>query len=179
MAVQRPSKVRSPALRRSALSRRTTPCAASGCPDAPALRRAPSFFARELVAMTKAPERGHADLSPLPGEPRLQLGQGDVGHLVERGVDQAGMGLRLVRKPVAPLRLRPRLAFRAAQSRPADRARRAHPETLSRLPARQARIDGGQDAGAKVEGQWLWHAGRPPSPARTLNQITPAGETLP
>src|SRR5215204_5891792 len=42
-----------------------------------------------------------------------------------------------------------------------------------RLPTRQPSIHSGQNTRAKVERQRLWHAGRPPSPAPTLNQITP------
>src|SRR4051812_30628554 len=137
------------------------------------------FFARDVMAAAETPERGHADLSPLSGEPCLQLGRGDVGPRVERRVDQARMRLRLVREPVAAQRLGPRVAVGAAQRRPADRARGAHPEALRRLAARQARINGSQDARAKVKGQRLRHAGRPPSPARTLNQITPESGSLP
>ena len=38
----------------------------------------------------------------------------------------------------------------------------------------QQRIDGGQNVRAQIKGQRLGDAGRPPSPARTLNQIIPA-----
>src|SRR5918994_3108915 len=58
------------------------------------------FFTRELVTAAEAPERGHADLRPLAGKLHLQLGQGQVRHLIEGGADQAGMGLDLVREPV-------------------------------------------------------------------------------
>jgi hypothetical protein len=37
----------------------------------------------------------------------------------------------------------------------------------------QQRVDGGQNVRAQIKGQRLGDAGRPPSPARTLNQIRP------
>src|SRR3712207_452848 len=63
------------------------------------------FFARDLVAAAKAPERGHADQRFLLGQARLQLGQGDVGLLGQSRMDQVGMGLGSTREPVATLRL--------------------------------------------------------------------------
>ena len=39
------------------------------------------LFAPDPVTAAKAPERGHADKSPLLGQARLQLGQSDVGHV--------------------------------------------------------------------------------------------------
>src|SRR3954470_15579623 len=58
------------------------------------------FFARDLVAAAEAPERAHADPRPFLGQARLQLGQGDVGNLVEHGLDEVGTGLGATREPV-------------------------------------------------------------------------------
>ena len=46
-----------------------------------------TFFARNLVAAEVALERRHADPSALCGQPRLQLGQGDVGNFRQRRLD--------------------------------------------------------------------------------------------
>ena len=60
------------------------------------------FFTRDPVPAAKAPERTDTDLRPLLGQARLQLRQGDVGHLVQGRVDQIGMGLGSTgRRPVA------------------------------------------------------------------------------
>jgi hypothetical protein len=55
----------------------------------------------------------------LLGQTRLQLGQGDVGHLGQGSVDQIGMGLGSMRETIAALRLRPSIPAGAAMLRPA------------------------------------------------------------
>src|SRR3954462_8939899 len=135
------------------------------------------FFTRDPVPAAKAPERTDTDLRPLLGQARLQLGQGDVGNLGQRRVDQIGMRLGSTREPITPLRLWPGIAASPALGLPADRAGRAHAKPGSGLTAGQARVDGGQNTRAKVRGQRLGHTGRPPWPAATLNQIGPALQT--
>jgi hypothetical protein len=95
------------------------------------------------VPAAKAPERTDADLRPLLGQARLQLGQGDVGHRGQRRVDQIGMRLGSTREPITPLRLWPGIAASPALGLPADRAGRAHAKPGRRLTARQTFIDGG------------------------------------
>src|SRR3954469_20197772 len=92
-------------------------------------------------------------------------------------MDQVRMRLRLVREPVAALRLRLGVPAGPAQRRPSARTRRAPPKTFSGLSARQACIDGSQDTRAKIKRERLRHEGRPPSPAPTLNQIKPSFES--
>jgi hypothetical protein len=104
------------------------------------------------VPAAEAPERAHADLRPFLGQARLQLGQGDVGHLGQGRVDQIGMGLGSTREPVAALRLGPGIAAGPAHPLPADRAGGAHAKPGRRLTAGQALVDGGQNTRAKVEG---------------------------
>ena len=53
-----------------------------------------------------------------------------------------------------------------------DRARRANATPFCRLAARHAVRDCGNNAFTKTEGQRLHLARQPPSPARSLNQIT-------
>jgi hypothetical protein len=79
----------------------------------------------------------------LLGQARLQLGQGEVGHLGQRRVDQIGMGLGSTREPITPLRLGPGIAASPALGLPADRAGRAHAKPGRRLTARQTFVDGG------------------------------------
>jgi hypothetical protein len=110
----------------------------------------------------------------LLSQPRLQLGQGDVGHLGQRRVDEVGMGLGATREPVAALRLGPGIAARPPHPLPADRAGGAHAKPGRGLTAGQTRIDGGQNTRAEVEGQRFGHRGWPPSPAVALHQIGPA-----
>lgn len=107
------------------------------------------------------------------GELLLQLRQSDIARLGERRMDEPGMSLRSRRQAISPHCLGSGIAHLPPQGRPADRARRAHPETLGRLTARQAAINGSQDARAKIKRKWLGHPGWPPSPARTVNQIRP------
>src|SRR3954452_7922768 len=87
------------------------------------------------------------------------------------------MGLGATREPVPALRLRPGVPAGSAHPLPADRARRAHAKPGRGLTAGQARVDGGQNTRAEVEGQRFGHTGWPPSPAAALNQIGPALET--
>jgi hypothetical protein len=151
----------------------TRPRAACGRRAGLARPRAPSFFACDLVAVAEAPERAHAHLGSLLSQPRLQLGQGHVRHLGQRRVDEVGMGLGSTREPVPALRLRSGVPSRPAHPLPADRAGGAHAKSGRGLTAGQARVDGGQNTRAEVEGQRFRHTGWPPSPARTLNQIGP------
>ena len=125
------------------------------------------------MAVAEAPERAHAHLGSLLSQARLQLGQGHVRHLGQRRVDEVGMGLGSTREPVPALRLRSGVPFRPAHPLPADRAGGAHAKSGRGLTAGQARVDGGQNTRAEVEGQRFRHTGWPPSPARTLNQIGP------
>jgi hypothetical protein len=83
------------------------------------------------------------------------------------------MGLGSTREPVPALRLRSGVPSRPAHPLPADRAGGAHAKSGRGLTAGQARLDGGQNTRAEVEGQRFRHTGWPPSPARTLNQIGP------
>ncbi len=106
------------------------------------------FFARDLVAAAEAPERRDAHVRPVISEARLELGQGDVGHLSQHGTDQTSMGLGTMREPVAALRLGPGISTLPPPSLPPDRASRAHAKALGRRTAGQARIDGGQNAGS-------------------------------
>src|SRR3982751_4953298 len=87
------------------------------------------------------------------------------------------MGLGSPREPIPALRLGPGIPAGPAHPLPADRAGRAHAKPGRRLTAGQARVDGGQNTRAKVEGQRFRHVGRPPLPAAALNQIGPALET--
>jgi hypothetical protein len=130
------------------------------------------------VAAAEAPERGYADVRALRGELCLQLGQGDVGNLGQAGLDQLGMGFGAARQPVAALRLGSGMAVGPAQPLPADGAGGTDAEADGCLSARQALIDGGQNTRAKVNRERLGHAGRPPSPAPTLNQISPSVANL-
>src|SRR3954463_6710406 len=82
------------------------------------------FFTRDLVPAAEAPERAHAHEGSFLGQARLQLGQGDVGHLVQGRVDQLGMGLGSTREPVAALRLGPGIPPRSAHPPPTDPPRR-------------------------------------------------------
>jgi hypothetical protein len=93
------------------------------------------FFSRDLVAAAEAPERAHAHEGSLLGQARLQLGQGDVGHLVQGRVDQIGMGLGLTREPIAALRLGPGIPAGSAHPLPANGAGRAHAKPGRRLAA--------------------------------------------
>jgi hypothetical protein len=104
------------------------------------------------VAAAEAPERAHAHLGSLLSQPRLQLRQGDVGHLGQRRVDPIGMRLGAMRESVPTLRLGPGIPASPAHLLPADRAGRAHAKPGRRLAAGQALIDGGQNTRAKVEG---------------------------
>ena len=101
----------------------------------------------------EAPERTHADVGPLLGQARLQLGQGDVRNLGQGSVDQVGMGLGSMREPVAALRLGPGITSLPAHRLPADGTGGAHAEPGRGLAAGQARVDGGQTTRAEVEGQ--------------------------
>ena len=83
----------------------------------------------------EAPERTDADLRPLLGQVRLQLGQGNVGHLGQRRADQIGMGLGSTREPIAALRLGPGIPAGPAHPLPADGAGRAHAKPGRRLAA--------------------------------------------
>jgi hypothetical protein len=114
------------------------------------------------VAAAEAPERAHAHLGSLLGQARLQLWQRDVGHLGQGGVDQLGMGLSAMREPVAALRLGPGVPAGSAHPLPADGAGRAHAKPGRGLAARQALSNGGQNAGAKIEGQRFGQGGWPP-----------------
>src|SRR3954447_22357475 len=109
----------------------------------PARRHAPSFFTRDPVPAAKAPERTDTDLRPVLGQARLQLGQGEVGNLGQRRVDQIGMRLGSTREPITPLRLWPGIAASPALGLPADRAGRAYAKPGRRLTARQTFVDGG------------------------------------
>ena len=100
----------------------------------------------------EAPERTHAHLGSLLGQARLQLRQGDVGHLGQGRVDQIGMGLGATREPIAALRLGPGLASRPPHPLPADRAGGAYAKPGRGLTAGQARVDGGQNTRAPIEG---------------------------
>jgi hypothetical protein len=93
------------------------------------------FFTRDLVPAAEAPERAHAHEGSFLGQARLQLGQGDVGHLVQGRVDQLGMGLGSTREPVAALRLGPGIPAGSAHPLPTDRAGGAHAEPGRRLAA--------------------------------------------
>ena len=125
------------------------------------------------MAAEEAPQGRHARLRAVGGQPVLELGQGDVGNLRQRRMDLRCVRLGAVREPVAALRPRPGVALPAASRRPAERAGRADPEALGSLTTRQPAVDGGQNPRAKIERQRLGHACRPPSPAPTLNRITP------
>src|SRR4028118_828000 len=72
---------------------RTMPGAASGCRGGPARWRAPSFFARDPVAVEEAPQRAEANRRAALGQPRLQLDQGDVVLGLDRTEEEAGMRL--------------------------------------------------------------------------------------
>ena len=119
------------------------PRAACGGRTGLARRHAPSLFACDLVAAAEAPERTHADVGPLLGQARLQLGQGDVGHLGQCRVDQIGMGLGSTREPIAALRLGPGVPAGSAHPLPAAGAGGAHAKPGRRLPTRQTFVDGG------------------------------------
>jgi hypothetical protein len=94
------------------------------------------------VAVAEAPERAHAHLGSLLSQPRLQLGQGDVRHLGQRGVDEVGMGLGATREPVPALRLRPGIASLPPHPLPADRAGRAHAKPRRRrIPCQRIALD--------------------------------------
>jgi hypothetical protein len=67
-------------------------------------------------------------------------------------MDEAGMGLGAMREPVPALLLGPAIAAGPAQRGPADRTRCTHPEPGRCLATRQALVNGGQNAGAKVKG---------------------------
>src|SRR5215204_1989234 len=71
------------------------------------------------------------------------------------------MGLGSTREPVAALRLGPGIAPGPTHGLPADGAGRAHAKPGRCLAARQTLVDGSQNAGAKIKGQRLGHAGRP------------------
>jgi hypothetical protein len=62
------------------------------------------------------------------------------------------MGLGATREPIAALRLGPGVPAGPAHPLLADGAGRAHAKPGRRLAARQARVDGGQNTRAKVEG---------------------------
>jgi len=79
----------------------------------------------------------------LLGQPRLQLGQGNVGDLGQRRVDQLGMGLGAMRETIAALRLGPGIPAGPAHPLPTDGAGCAHAKPGRRLPTRQALVDGG------------------------------------
>ena len=87
----------------------------------------------------------------MPGQPQLQLRQGHVGDLGERCVDQVRMRFGAVREPISALRLGSSIAAGPAQRVPSDGAGGAEPEVLGCLTARQARVDGGQDARAEIK----------------------------
>src|SRR4051812_38641629 len=94
------------------------------------------FFTRDLVAAAKAPERTDADLRSFLGQVRLQLRQGDVGHLSQGGVDQISMGLGSLREPITPLRLGPGIPASPAHPLPPDGAGCAHAKPGRGLAAR-------------------------------------------
>ena len=93
------------------------------------------FFTRDLVAATKAPERAHAHLRPFLGQARFQLGQGNVGHLGQRRVDQISVGLGSMREPITPLWFGPGITASSAHPLPTDGAGGAHAKLGRRLAA--------------------------------------------
>ncbi len=72
------------------------------------------------------------------------------------------MRLGATREPVAALRLGPGVASSSAQGLPANCAGRAYAKPGRGLAARQALSNGGQNAGAKIEGQRFGQGGWPP-----------------
>src|SRR3954451_22520572 len=105
---------------------------------------------QSALTLTRAPFSAKRAFNS--GQARLQLGQGDVGNLGQGRVDQLGMGLGATREPIAALRLWPATPAGPAHPLPADGAGRAHAKPGRRLTAGQARVDGGQNTRAKVEG---------------------------
>ena len=163
----------------------TRPPVGSGCPAGPARPRGPSFFARDAVPAEVAPERCHIGRCPLRCQSLLQLRQGDVGRVGEGCRDQAGMGIRAVRKAITALRSRPAIAASAAQSLPADRARHADPEpahtaTVMSSPGWNTCHQGSSQAGdwngvaLSLRCQSAHHSGskRVKSPARLISVVS-------
>jgi hypothetical protein len=105
-------------------SRKTsrTPCIPS---DATLLTRVFSAQLEYFPLRLRRVSRSASSAAPI-GQARLQLLQREVGHLGQRGPDQVGVRLGATGQSIPALRLGRSLAARAPQSRPADRARRAH-----------------------------------------------------
>src|SRR5204862_2043474 len=69
------------------------------------------------------------------------------------------------------LLLRAQVARASRQQSPADRARGAYAEPQCRLAAGHPALYCFHHTATKIKGKRLGHACRPPSPARSLNQI--------
>ncbi|WP_036261027.1 hypothetical protein [Methylocapsa aurea] len=68
------------------------------------------------MTLAEAPKRSDARLR----QPRLQLRQGDVGHLDKKSADEIAVLLGPPRQPIAASRLGTRIATRTAQRLPPD-----------------------------------------------------------
>ena len=84
------------------------------------------------------------------------------------------MGFDPTGAAVAAQSFGPRIAKRAFKRTPADRARRADPETLGRLTARHPARNRFQNTKPKIKRKSFRHVRRPPAPADSLNQIRDA-----
>ncbi len=129
------------------------------------------FFPRNVVTVEEAPQRSDAEAMPALGKLCGKFLERDVAALLDERRDQTEMRVDARRPTVPPTRSGGRTANLLLAGAPANSARRRNAKTLSRLPARHAGCDGGDNAFSKIKRKGLLrHACQPPSPAGSLNQ---------
>jgi hypothetical protein len=134
----------------------------------------PVFFARDAVAAKEPLDRAVAEPVTLRTEGAAQLLDGDVGGRVQQVLDQLALRFDPPGPAVATEWTGTRIALHPLKCTPTAHARSADPEPRRGFPMTGACGDHRQNPGPKIEGKRLRHARRPPSPADSLNQNSPA-----
>ena len=134
----------------------------------------PVFFARDAVAAKEPLDRAVAEPVTLRTEGAAQLLDGDVGGRVQQVLDQLALRFDPPGPAVATEWTGTRIALHPLKCTPTAHARGADAEPRRGFPMTGACGDHRQNPGPKIDGTRLRHARRPPSPADSLNQNSPA-----
>jgi hypothetical protein len=134
----------------------------------------PVFFARDAVAAKEPLDRAVAEPVTLRTEGAAQLLDGDVGGRVQQVLDQLALRFDPPGPAVATEWTGTRIALHPLKCTPTAHPRGADAEPRRGFPMTGACGDHRQNPGPKIKGTRLRHARRPPSPADSLNQNSPA-----